>query len=41
MLTTALAHQGGLAILNTSCYIALEKDMKDLKEDLWSHRAWF
>lgn len=41
MLTTALAHQGGLAILNTSYFIALEKDMKDLKDDLWSHRSWF
>ncbi len=41
MLATALAHQGGLAILNTSYFIALEKDMKDLKDDLWSHRSWF
>lgn len=41
LLATALAHQGGLAILNTSCYISLEKDMKDLKADLWSHRSWF
>ncbi len=41
LLTTALANQGGLAILNTSCFIALERDMKDLKDDLWSHRSWF
>jgi len=41
LLTNALAHQGGLAILNTSCFISLEKDMKDLKDDMWSHRSWF
>jgi GAF domain-containing protein len=41
MFTTALAHQGGLAIMNASCFVALEKDMKDLKEDIWSHRSWF
>lgn len=39
--TTALAHQGGLAIMNASNFVALEKDMKDLKDDLWSHRSWF
>ncbi|MEW5908830.1 MAG: GAF domain-containing protein [Thermodesulfobacteriota bacterium] len=41
MFTTALAHQGGLAIMNASCFVALEKDMKELKEDIWSHRSWF
>jgi len=41
MLVTALALQGGLAIQNASMYLMLQQDMKDLKEDLWSHRSWF
>jgi len=41
MLVTALAHQGGLAIQNASLYLTLKQDMKDLKEDIWSHRSWF
>ena len=41
MLVTALALQGGLAIQNASMYLVLEQDMKDLKDDLWSHRSWF
>ena len=41
MLVTALALQGGLAIQNASMYLMLEQDMKDLKDDLWSHRSWF
>jgi GAF domain-containing protein len=41
MLVTALAHQGGLAIQNASMYLMLQQDMKDLKDDLWSHRSWF
>lgn len=40
-LINALAHMGGLAIENASCYLTLQEDMKDLKEDLWSHRSWF
>ncbi len=41
MLATAIAHQGGLAIQNASLYLMLQEDMKDLKEDIWSHRSWF
>jgi len=41
MLAMAIAHQGGLAIQNASMYLALKQDMKDLKDDLWSHRSWF
>lgn len=41
MLVTALAYLGGLAIQNASLYLMCQKDMKDLKEELWSHRSWF
>ena len=41
MLVNALAQTGGLAIQNASMYLALQTDMKDLKEDMWSHRSWF
>ena len=41
MLVNALAQTGGLAIQNASLYLALQTDMKDLKEDMWSHRSWF
>ncbi len=41
LLVTALAYQGGLAIQNASMYLMVQKDMKDLKEDMWSHRSWF
>ncbi len=41
MLVTALANQGGLAIQNASLYLMLQEDMKDLKDDMWSHRSWF
>ena len=40
-LVNALAQAGGLAIQNASMYLALQKDMKDLKDEIWSHRAWF
>ena len=40
-LINALAHMGGLAIENASCYLTLQEDMEDLKEDFWSHRSWF
>jgi len=40
-LVSALAHQGGLAIQNASLYLMIKEDMKDLKEDIWSHRSWF
>ena len=41
MLVTALAYQGGLAIRNASMYLTVQNDMKDLKDDIWSHRSWF
>jgi signal transduction protein with GAF and PtsI domain len=40
-LVTALAYLGGLAIQNASLYLMCQADMKDLKEELWSHRSWF
>lgn len=41
LLVNALAQTGGLAIQNASLYMALQADMKGLKEDVWSHRSWF
>ena len=41
LLVNALAQTGGLAIQNASMYLALQHDMLDLKEDIWSHRSWF
>ena len=41
ILVNALAQTGGLAIHNASLYLALQDDMKELKDDIWSHRAWF
>jgi GAF domain-containing protein len=41
MLVTALAYLGGLAIQNASLYLMCQTDMKDLKDELWSHRSWF
>ncbi len=29
------------AIQNASLYMALQDDMKELKDDVWSHRLWF
>jgi GAF domain-containing protein len=40
-MVTALAYLGGLAIQNASLYLMCQTDMKDLKEELWSHRSWF
>jgi GAF domain-containing protein len=40
-LVTALAYQGGLAINNACMYMAVQNDMKDLKQDIWSHKSWF
>jgi GAF domain-containing protein len=40
-LVTAMAYLGGLAIQNASLYLLCQTDMKDLKEELWSHRSWF
>ncbi|MBF0495088.1 MAG: GAF domain-containing protein [Deltaproteobacteria bacterium] len=41
MFVTALAHQGGLAIQNATLYAMLKDDIKDMEEDMWSHRSWF
>ncbi len=41
MLMSALAHIGGMAIQNASMYLMLEREMKDIKNELWSHRSWF
>ena len=41
MMVSALAHTGGLAIQNATLYLDLQDDMKDLQEDIWSHRSWF
>jgi signal transduction protein with GAF and PtsI domain len=40
-LVTALAYLGGLAIQNASLYLVCQTEMKDLQEELWSHRSWF
>jgi signal transduction protein with GAF and PtsI domain len=40
-LVTALAYLGGLAIQNAALYLMCQTDMKDLTEELWSHRSWF
>jgi GAF domain-containing protein len=41
LLVNAIAHQGALAIQNASMHAMLEEDIRDLKEDTWSHRSWF
>ncbi|UCD31465.1 MAG: GAF domain-containing protein [Desulfobacterales bacterium] len=41
MMVSALAHTGGLAIQNATLYLELQDDIKDLQEDIWSHRSWF
>lgn len=41
MLVTALAYQGGLAISNASMYMMVQEDLKDLKDNIWSHKCWF
>ncbi|MFA7177056.1 MAG: GAF domain-containing protein, partial [Smithellaceae bacterium] len=40
-LVTALALQGGLAINNACRYMMMQDDIKDLKENIWSHKSWF
>ena len=40
-LLTALAHLGGIAIQNASMYLMIESDMKDLRQEIWSHRSYF
>lgn len=41
LLVTALAYQGGLAIANACRYLVMQDDIKDLKENIWSHKSWF
>ena len=41
MMVSALAHTGGLAIQNATLYLQLQDDIKDLQDDIWSHRSWF
>jgi GAF domain-containing protein len=41
ILVTAIAYQGGLAIQNASMYLMIQDDIKDLKENIWSHKSWF
>jgi GAF domain-containing protein len=41
ILVTALAYQGGLAIQNACNYLMAQDDIKDLKENIWSHKSWF
>jgi hypothetical protein len=41
VLANTLAQTGGLAIQNASLYLALQDDMKELKDDNWRHRAGF
>ena len=41
ILVTALAYQGGLAIQNACHYLMVQDDIKDLKDNIWSHKSWF
>jgi GAF domain-containing protein len=41
VLVSDLAQTVGLAIQNALLYLALQDDMKELKDDVWSHRSWF
>ncbi len=41
LMITAFGHQAGLAIKNATCYIQVENELKDLQNDIWSHRSWF
>jgi GAF domain-containing protein len=41
MMMTAIAYQGGLAINNACLYLNMQDDIKDLKENIWSHKSWF
>lgn len=41
LLVTTLAYQGGLAINNACMYMVIQDDIKDLKENIWSHKSWF
>jgi GAF domain-containing protein len=41
LMVKAFANQASLSIKNAACYVTLENDLKDLKNDIWSHRSWF
>lgn len=41
ILVKTLAYQGGLAIQNACMYLMIQDDIKDLKENIWSHKSWF
>jgi len=41
LMVNALAAQAGSAVQNAACYLTLENEMDDLKNDIWSHRSWF
>jgi len=39
LLVTVLAYQGGLAINNACLYMAMQDDIKDLKDNIY--KCWF
>ena len=41
LLVTALANLGGLAIRNAGLYLMLQSDLKEMKEESWTHKCWF
>jgi len=41
LMVNTLACQAGTAVQNAACYLTLENEMDDLKNDMWSHRSWF
>ncbi len=41
LMVEAVGHQAGLALQNASAYLKLETNMKDLQDDIWSHKSWF
>lgn len=41
LMVNALAAQAGSAVQNAACYLTLENEMDELKNDIWSHRSWF
>jgi GAF domain-containing protein len=41
MIVTALANLGGLAIQNAGLYMMVENDLREMKEETWTYKAWF
>ena len=41
MVAMALANLGGLAIQNAGLYLALQCDLKEMKEASWTYKCWF